>query len=218
MSEKSKIPKEKFVPLESEQFVTKFSPKRSKQKKLFQKLALAHFDIHSAYQTCELFLEKVAAGMQSNKTVQVGMENPLYLPLLEAMVISYSRPFTNNDGLGVLPKQWSEFKDKDLKEAHRFILQYRNDLVAHSDHTVRKIQIFSPKVNFGPMRKDQKMEGPGFAISTFWIPLRRVEIFHGLFAFQGKRMIDEAMNLLDELYAGMDLPDKEFTLRDGDGL
>jgi len=62
------------------------------------------------------------------------------------------------------------------------------------------------------------MEGPGFAVSTFWIPLRRVETFHRLFAVQGQRMIAKVMNMLDELYGKMDLPDKAFTLRDGEGL
>jgi hypothetical protein len=218
MNEESKGRKEKFVPIESEQFITKYSDKRSRRKKLFQKLALAHFDVDSAYKTCELFLEKVAAGKLSEKTVEVGMGNPLYLPLLEAMIISYSRPFIDNDGLGVLSKQWSEFEDKELKKTHHFILNYRNDLVAHSDHTVRKIQIFSANANFGPMRKKQKMEGPGFAVSTFWIPLGRVGTFHRLFAVQGQRMIAEVMRMLDELYGEMDLPDKAFDLRDDEGL
>ena len=210
--------KEKFVPLQSEQFITKYSDKRSRKKKLFQKLVLAHSDIHSAYETCELFLEKVAAGERSENTVKVGLNNPLYLPLLEAIIISYARPFTDNDGLGVLPKQWSSFEDKNLAEAHRFILQYRNELVAHSDHTIRKIQIFSPTANFGPTPKRKKSDGPGFGVSTFWIPLHRVETFHHLCAFQGQRLITETMRMLDELFGGMELPDKAFPLRIDEGL
>src|ERR1035437_6337827 len=116
MSEDSNNKKEKFVPLASEQFITKYSNKRSRRKKLFQKLVLAHADIHSAYETCELFLEKVAAGEDSKNTVKVGLNNPLYLPLLEAIIISYARQFTDNDGLGVLPKQWSTFEDERLDE------------------------------------------------------------------------------------------------------
>jgi hypothetical protein len=218
MSGDSNIKKEKFVPLTSEQFITKYSNKRSRRKKLFQKLVLAQSDIHSAYKTCELFLEKVAAGQDSKNTVKVGLDNPLYLPLLEAIIISYPRPFTDNDGLGVLSKQWSTFEDEQLDEAHKFILNYRNELVAHSDHTVRKIQIFSPDANFGPMPKNKKIQGPGFAVSTFWIPLHRVETFHWLCAVQGQRLIDEAMKMLDELYGGMELPNKAFHLRIDEGL
>jgi len=219
MNEDSNNKKERFVPLESEQFITKYSiNKRSRRKILFQKLVLAQSDIHSAYTTCELFLEKVAAGEDSKNTVKVGLNNPLYLPLLEAIVISYARPFTDNDGLGVLPKKWSSFDDKRLDEAHKFILDYRNELVAHSDHKKREIKIFSPDANFGPMPKGQKMDGPGFAVSNFWIPLHRVETFHWLCAVQGQRLIDEAMKMLDELYSGMELPNKAFKLRIDEGL
>ena len=218
MNEDSNNKKEKFIPLTSEQFITKFSNKRSRRKKLLQKLVLAHTDIHSAYKTCELFLEKVAAGQDSKNTVKVGLDNPLYLPLLEAIIISYARPFTDNDRLGVLPKQWSSFEDDQLDEAHKFILKYRNELVAHSDHTVRKIQIFSPNANFGPMPKGKKMNGPGFGVSTFWIPLHRVQTFHRLCAVQGQRLITEAMKMLDELYGGMELPNKAFHLRIDEGL
>ena len=113
--------KEKFIPLTSEQFVTKFSEKRSRRKKLFQKLVLAQSDIHSAYTICELFREKVVAGTRPEDTVEVGLNNPLYLPLLQAIVISYARPFTYNDGLGLLPKQWSTFENQQFKKAHEFI-------------------------------------------------------------------------------------------------
>ena len=163
-------------------------------------------------------MEKVAQGAQSYDTVKVGMNNPLYLPLLEAIIISYSRPFINNDSLGILPKRWSQFEDKKLKEAHDSILKYRNELVAHSDNTVRTIQIFSPNANFGPMQKEKKMEGPGFAIRTFWIPLGRVQTFYQLCHFQGQRLVKEVMEMLDDLYGGMELPDKAFDLRIHDGL
>lgn len=106
----------------------------------------------------------------------------------------------------------------NFKEAHDSILKYRNELVAHSDHTVRTIQIFSPNANFGPMPKGQKMDGPGFTIRTFWIPLGRVQTFHQLCRFQGQRLIKEAMTMLDDLYSGMELPDKAFDLRIDDGL
>ena len=210
--------KQASTTLLSDQFVAKSSGTRAQKKRLFQKLVLAHFDIHSAYETCEVFLERVAKGSQSRDTVQVGMNNPLYLPLLEAIIISYSRPFIDNNSLGVLPKRWFQFENSKFKEAHDSILKYRNELVAHSDHTVRTIQIFSPNANFGPMPKGQKMDGPGFTIRTFWILLGRVQTFHQLCRFQGQRLIKEAMTMLDDLYSGMELPDKAFDLRIDDGL
>lgn len=210
--------REKFIPLESDQFVTRFSEKRSRKKRLFQKLVLAQSDIHSAYEICKLFGERVASGARPEDTVRVGLNNPLYLPLLQAIVISYARPFIENDGLGVLPKQWSTFENKEFKEAHEFILKYRNELVAHSDTSVRKIQIFSSDANFGPVPKGKKMQGPGYALNTYWISLRQVETFYRLCGFQADRLSKEAMSMLDEVYGRMELPNKAFDLRIDEGL
>ena len=49
-------------------------------------------------------------------------------------------------------------------------------------------------------------------------PLRRMGSFHRLFAVQGQRMIAKVMSMLDELYVKMDLPNKAFTVRKGEGL
>ena len=211
---------EKFVPLKAEQFITNYSDKRSQKKKLFQKLVFAQSDMSSACRACELFLDKVGMPEKSNPDKTVGIGNPLFLPMLEAIIISYSRPFTNNDGVGVLQKKWSQFENPQFADAHEQILQYRNELVAHTDKNVRTIQIVPPNVCVVPTPKGKEMEGLGFRVRTVWIAARRIHLFHELSVHQATRMMDEVIKLFDELYKGMEteLPNKEFDLRIDEGL
>ena len=218
MKEDSNKPKIKFTPLQSEQFVTKFSSKRSEKKKLFHKLVLAQSDMHSAYKTCELFMEKVWQLEIAKPREIAGFQNPLYFPLLQALVISYARPFIDNDGLGVLPKKWSKFDDLKFSEAHKLNLKYRNELVAHNDQHIRKVQIVPQNANYVPMPKGKKMFGHGFAIRTYGIDLQQMQIIYRLSSFQAKRLLDEVIKLFDELYKGMDLPNKQFDLRIDEGI
>ena len=84
--------KEKFIPLSAEQFITKYSDKRSQKKKLFQKLVFAQSDMSSACRACELFLDKVGLPEKSNPDKTAGITNPIFLPMLEAIIISKARP------------------------------------------------------------------------------------------------------------------------------
>jgi len=140
--------------------------------------------------------------------------------MLEAIIISYSRPFTINDGVGVLQKKWSQFENSQFADAHKQILQYRNELVAHTDKNVRTIQIVPPNVCVVPSSKGKEMEGLSFRVRTVWIAARRIRVFHELSVHQANRMFNEVIKLFDELYKGMEteLPNKEFDLRIDEGL
>jgi hypothetical protein len=208
----------KFIPLESEQFVTKHSERRSRKKKLFQKLVLAQSDVHSGFKACELFMEKIGLPEIANRKETAGMSNPLYLPLLDAIIISYSRPFTDNDGLGVLQKKWSQFDNQQFAEAHKYILRYRNELVAQTDQDVRKIQIVPPNVCVVPTSNGSRTIGLGFRVHSYWVAMRQIPVMGQLAAYQATRLWDEVNKLFDELYEGMDLPNKEFYLRIDEGL
>jgi hypothetical protein len=185
---------------------------------VFQRLVLAHSDIDSAYRTCELFGEKVALAEKHNYEPTAGFSNPLYSPLVEAIVISYARPFTDNRGIGILPKKWSQFPDARLLQAHQMILRYRNQLVAHSDQEVRRIQIMPPNGSRFPNRKGYTALGPGFTVRGFGIRLSQVEVFYKLCGYQGQRLWNDVEKLLDELYGGMELPHREFDLKITEGL
>ncbi len=146
------------------------------------------------------------------------MSNPLYLPLLEAIIISYARPFTDNEGVGKLPKKWFQFDSERFAQAHENILKYRNDLVAHTDKNARKIQIVPPNSLFIPTPKGMKPSGIGFRIRTYWIEIRQIQVYCELSAFQTNRLWKEAEKLFNELYENMELPNKEFDLRIDEGL
>ena len=53
---------------------------------------------------------------------------------LEAgVVVTYARPFGENQGLGALPKKFSEFKDLALQKFHEKLINSRNYVAAHND-------------------------------------------------------------------------------------
>ncbi len=71
--------------------------------------------------------------------------NELWIPLQDALVVGYGRPFTSNKPYGPLANRWSKFDDPGRQELHNEIIQLRNELVAHSDATQRRVVIFPPQ-------------------------------------------------------------------------
>jgi len=58
---------------------------------------------------------------------------PLYCPLVTAIFVLYARPFGRNEGVGALPKNFSDYDSEEKKTLHQMLIQGRNKLFAHLD-------------------------------------------------------------------------------------
>ena len=183
---------------------TRSLPSRVDLKKKFYKLAVAQSDIAAAYSACELFIERVDS-----------MSHPLYYPLLVTIVVSYARPFIDNRGFGVLPKQWRDFQNPKYQSAHDLIIKARNEVFAHRDTKVAKVVIVPPGVAFGGDNPSSKV---GFGIKSYWFKPSQVPLFRDTCADLGKRLLAAIEDLLEVLYGGMELPNARFPLRFDNGL
>ncbi|WP_312421241.1 hypothetical protein [Anaerospora hongkongensis] len=100
------------------------------------KLAVARSDIASANSLCKLFIEKRLMHRE-----EANDHYELRDALISAILVSYSRPFTNNHPHGPLQKKWFKFDNKSFNELHRRIIDYRNKQIAHSDFDIRKVYL-----------------------------------------------------------------------------
>ena len=65
------------------------------------------------------------------------MDDETYEALVAGILVLYSRPFGENNGLGCLPRKFGRFRDPSLQNTHETILMARNHFVAHSDATYK---------------------------------------------------------------------------------
>src|SRR5437016_3827723 len=92
----------KLQSMQGDGFVSKHCAPRRDRKRELQKIILAHSDIYAAHQASVHFLKIVNVPIAQRDNPYAGMDHPLYSPLLSAVIVSYAKPFTNNQGLGVL--------------------------------------------------------------------------------------------------------------------
>lgn len=72
------------------------------------------------------------------------LRDELWIPLQDAMVIAYARPFTSNKPVGRLPNKWSRFGNQGLQRLHDDLISMRDRLVAHGDASERRIIVYPP--------------------------------------------------------------------------
>ena len=196
-------------------FATKFSALRSEKKHTIYRLILAQSDIGNAFRTCEHFLGVIGPLAAKSSGRYAGMDHPLYYPLLEAIVISYARPFTPNDTIGQLKQKWRKFGNPQFQAAHDKILRARKELVAHSDPFARSVSIVPPGTKkFGIIQSKEV----GFSIRGYWFTVRDVNAFYHTAGDLAARLLAEVEKLLADLYGGMDLPARAFDLQLDEGL
>lgn len=198
-------------------FISKYSPTRKDKKRELQRLLLAHSDIHDAHKTSDHFLHIIKNEGIHAGTRYAGMDHPLYTPLVSAMAVSYAKPFVENDTVGTLKKEWSKFSNPKWDAMHRRILTARHEIFAHSDATVRQIKIVPPR-DITLFNKTGKTHGIGFSIAAYGFTLLEVRTFAELSYDLARRLFTECERRIGELYDGMDLPQKDFSLRYHDGL
>ena len=108
---------------------------RKKQKLDFYRLALGDKDIRTALYTCDAFIELIRKWQGPKLPYEVSEA------FFAAILVSYSRPFTENNFPGLLPKQWRRFAGKELQETHDEMLKNRHSLFAHTDAEIHRMTI-----------------------------------------------------------------------------
>ncbi len=103
--------------------------KTSQKQQKARSLLVATADIRAAENACQLLLERIK-----------GKDDPLHIPLLTAIIISYSRPFRKNKGYMALEGKLGQFENREFQEIHDAILEMRDKVIAHSDSDVRMVE------------------------------------------------------------------------------
>lgn len=65
-----------------------------------------------------------------------GPDHPLHVPIMCAIAVTYSRPFTNNNGVGMISEKLRRYSDPSLQRTHDDLWTHRNFLSAHSDASI----------------------------------------------------------------------------------
>lgn len=138
-----------------------------KRRKSLARLILASSDIQKAIKASQLFKSQI----KSNR-------HPLFDPLQEAAVISYSRPFTDNKGVGALPNKYSKYSSKIHNQLHKEVLTRRNVFVAHSDSDVRDVLVFTKGSRVTPNLDTSK--GDGYLVDNFHYDIETMRILNDI--------------------------------------
>lgn len=170
-----------------------------KRKKELYKIVVARSDITAALNACELFLSIVN-----------DLGDDLYIPLLNAIIVCYSRPFSKNKPLGPLPKKWRRFDSSRFQEIHKGLLELRNKTVAHSDLEIRKVFVIPKGARV--RKTDIRSEGLGVGISNRALPMEIFPEIRATCLDLGGRLNIEVKEQLELLFGDKDLPSEEFEL------
>ena len=106
------------------------------------KLAIARSDIGTAKTLCVLCL-KQNKKIERKKPEYDWRDLELMDALLDAMINSYCRPFTDNHPFGSLQKKWCKFDNQLHKAIHLQLMEFRNQKVAHTDHQTRQVFVYN---------------------------------------------------------------------------
>ena len=144
---------------------------------------------------------------------------PTHTALVTAIIICYSRPFTDNESFGKLSKEWSAYSSIQFQRCHDAILKARNEVVAHRDKDVHQVRIYPTGVRLKFQPESVPPLGKiGFSIDTYLLASRDLQFLGNMFDDLQRRMMAEIEVLIEKLFGGMELPNKEFPLRINEGL
>lgn len=172
------------------------------ERKDLYRLLVARSDLTAAINAARYVIEHVKSE-----------SHPLWIPLQDAALVSYARPFTANKPFGTLPARYSKFDSPKLQELHEEILTLRHKTIAHSDADIRQIVVVPAGVAFGP--PDVGKNG-GVAVTTTKLPPARFRDIEELCLDVGRRVNAHADALSKKLLKSGDLPDRAFDLLTGE--
>ena len=123
--------------------------------------------------------------------------DPLYYPHSVTLVICYARPFTRNNVYGALGNKWSTFPNEPATGMHRQLIDARNTFVAHSDGSVRGLQI-TPKGYLVP-GTEYTVNEYSCQVKKFYIALENLPLAKANCQYLVPMMNDEIKGLLEEV-------------------
>ena len=168
------------------------------EKQDLYRLLVARSDLTAALAATRYILEHVKR-----------MSDDLWIPLQDAAIISYARPFTANKPFGPLPKAYATFDSPSLQKIHDNVIELRHKTIAHSDAHVRRVVVVPSGVELGPVAAGPK---GAVAVSTKKLPLDAYRGLEELCMDVGRRVNKDADLLSDKLLSSERLPDHAFDL------
>ncbi len=153
---------------------------------VLKRLILARNDLNEALQVLS-YIEK---NIQSQ-------DDMLYVPLVTAAVIAYSRPFQQTKQYKGLPKQYLRFDRPNFKSNHESILKYRNSCIAHRDKESNEVKLVpgGSTISYGLNNETSAMVLHGEYVDERVLSLRGIRPFIALVTHQLEQLetgIDEA--------------------------
>jgi hypothetical protein len=135
--------------------------------KTFWKLAHAKRAVSLVQTTCDLYLKHAE-----------NEYSPLHIPLLCSICVMYARPFTDNDGVGMISSKFTRFPDGKLQNTHDLLWDARKRFYAHSDATVTAVSLSGENLAIQPIdviisRRDT---GQGSDLLTFGYNLHEIRL------------------------------------------
>lgn len=94
-------------------------------KKTLWKLAYAKRAVSHVLATCDFYLQHVPND-----------HHPIHIPLVCSICVTYARPFTDNDGVGMISDKFARYSDPKLQKTHDLLWESRKRFYAHTDATL----------------------------------------------------------------------------------
>ena len=134
---------------------------------MFWKLAHARRAVSLVQTACDLYVRHVE-----------DEHSPLHLPLICSICVTYARPFTDNDGVGMISSRFARFSDAKLQSTHDLLWDARKRFYAHSDATVAAVSLSGESLAIQPIdviisREDS---GKGTDLLTFGYNLHEIRL------------------------------------------
>jgi len=191
-------------------YTIKFDEMNEHKRRELHKLIVADSDIVDTIYAVRLFIKEVD-----------GITHPLFMPLQETIIISYARPFTDNEPFGTLSKKYCKFSSQRLADLHKKMIDTRNHYIAHSDSDVRRVTIIPPGTkNYGEYRSGRSKD-IGFEITNKRFEIATFTDILELCQDVGSSIHKDVNKLLDELFPSSSNPGSPIELihfLDGDPI
>src|SRR5439155_6332737 len=158
------------------------------KKRSLQRLTLAQTAFRQARSLCEHM-----------EQMKVDSHEELASAMMAGIVVSYVRPFIRSDGIGPLPKKYSEFEEgSPYKRIHNIMLEARHWVYAHRDN-LNAPNLAGSKIDeeivsevILTLRKD----GYSVSINEPQILINQLVNFKSLCSFQNNRINEEVGDLI----------------------
>jgi hypothetical protein len=168
------------------------------------RLVVARSDINEALEVARHIINHVS-----------DERDPLWVPLQDAALVAYARPFTSNRPFGNLPSRYEKFGSPQLQDLHQQILELRHKTIAHSDAEIRSVIVVPRGVPFGP----ESIGTPGgVVVRTRKLPISLFKDIEAICLDLGRRLNQDADELINKVLASSEIPDHPFDLISGESV